>query len=101
MQAADIHPRPSVATIAQRVEHLEERVHRHDVWVDGNGSPGAKVVLATMQTEIKTMSRQVQEIKDQLSNQSRLMWGMVITLATGLVMFFATQVMPTIYRGGP
>lgn len=88
--------RPTVAIIAQRLENLEKKVDGHDTFIDGNGKPGAKVEIATMQAQLRVLLEQVGDIKKQLTDMTKAAWGLVTAIGIAVVTYLLTSVLPDI-----
>ena len=86
----------SAAQVSSRLQNLEARIPAiekqvEDVgeWINGNGKPGAKVRLATLESGLC-------RIESQLNKLISLLTGLVITLLGGFLMYFFTNLLPRI-----
>jgi len=76
-------------SIEARLPAIEKQVEDVDVWINGNGKPGAKVRLATLESGLC-------RIENQLNKLISLLTGLVITLVGGFLMYFFTNLLPRI-----
>lgn len=76
-------------SIEARLPAIEKQVEDVGEWINGNGKPGAKVRLATLESGLC-------RIENQLNKLISLLTGLVITLVGGFLMYFFTNLLPRI-----
>lgn len=91
------------------VANPKHKVERHTVpcteikevreWINGNGSPGAKVKLALLEDRFKDIQNDIREIKDTMTWMRNVMVGLVITVVASLIIYFVVQVIPHVNGG--
>lgn len=82
---------PTNAVLNQHVEELKRQVDAHDLFIDGNGKPGAKERLGLIESSIMQMQKSVNWVLGLLVS--------FITIAAGITIWFITDVLPELYRG--
>jgi len=78
-----------ISNIESRLPTIEKHIEDVSEWMNGNGKPGAKTRLATLEKGLC-------QIENQLSKLIGWMVGLVLTLAGGFLMYFFTNLLPQI-----
>jgi hypothetical protein len=68
---------------------IKRKVCEHEVWIDGNGKEGAK-------TRLKRVEDSTDRIERKLDKMSNALWGLVATIAGGVILWVFTSVLPTL-----
>jgi hypothetical protein len=79
-----------VNALETRVTCADEKTEAVEAWINGNGTPGAKVRLALLE-------KNVAEIKKSLDLQTKAFWGVAI----GFGVWAATNLLPSIVKHIP
>ncbi len=85
--AASSDPKPSLAGHHQRIASLETDVCRHEAFIVGNGSVGAK-------TEIIILKQAVEEIKGGIKGVQKALWGVAASVIGAVIIWLITVYFP-------
>ena len=88
MTAISADPKPSLANHHQRIASLETDVCRHEAFITGNGSIGAK-------TEIVILKQAVEEIKGSMKGVQKALWGLAASVIGAVIIWLITVYFPS------
>jgi HAMP domain-containing protein len=80
-------PKPSLAGHEQRITSLETDVCRHEAFITGNGSIGAK-------TEIELLKTAVGDIKDSFKGVQKALWALAASVIGAVIIWLITVYFP-------
>jgi hypothetical protein len=96
--------------LTPRVEALERSNEKTNEFINGNGQPGAKVRLSSLEANDKVLCEKletkadttlVQNISDQIAEMKKSndrLYNAAITIAVGMIVYFVTQVIPALLK---
>jgi len=81
-----------VTQIKIETEQIKKTVCEHDEFINGNGKPGAKVEIANLKSEIKTIGKEVGEIKDMISALQKWAMGILASVIVSIIVYVLINV---------
>lgn len=88
MASTVVSPKPTLASHEKRIGDLESDVCRHEVFIVGNGSIGAKTDLELLKTAVK-------EIRESMKHVTTALYTLAASIIGAIIIWFITVYLPT------
>ncbi|MFA5714408.1 MAG: hypothetical protein WC998_01535 [Candidatus Paceibacterota bacterium] len=87
MPAAIADRKPTLAGHEQRITSIENDICRHESFITGNGSIGAK-------TDIELLKTAVNDIKDSFKGVQKALWALAASVIGAVIIWLITIYFP-------
>lgn len=93
--AANPKQKPSVSDHEIRISNIESDIGRHEAFIIGNGSIGAKAEIVLLKETVKEIKDSIKDIKDSMKGVTKAAYTLAASIIGALVIWFLTVYIPS------